>query len=403
MIRYKIFLLTLTAFVALSASAQTDATASAEGRFAAVLNSVADRNTTLRAASASLSATELQNRAASALADPEAEVTYAKGSPKGVPARTNVSFTQTLDWGTLTGRRTAAASASNRSAAARYAVERKEVMAEADELLVRLVYDNKRCAELAQRLQTAEALQALFAKRLERGDANQMEINKVQLNTAVARAEVQRAEAERRATLQSLSRLAGGEAVAFSDTVYPHTFAALPPLSSLHSALASSAETKVAEAEIVENEAMVRLARSQTWPALTVGFQGEYVKDNNYNGLSLGLSVPLWGGTRRELKVAQSRIVASQLEAADVKLQQSALLAERYRTASALSESADSLASNLRAASNGTLLRHALEEGQISLLDYLLESSFYYGARTAQLEAERDAQLALSALRGMFY
>lgn len=401
--RYTKFLLSIAAFVALSASAQTDASVSAEGRFAAVLNSVADRNTTLRAACASLSATELQNRAASALADPEAEVTYAKGSPKGVPARTNVSFTQTLDWGTLTGRRSAASSAANLSAAARYAVERKKVMAEADALLVRLVYHNKRCAELAQRLHTAEALQQLFAKRLERGDANQMEMNKVQLNTSVARAEVQRAEAERRAAQQSLSRLAGGEAVEFPDTAYPHTFSALPPYASLQSALASSAETKAAEAEVGENEAVARLARSQTWPALTVGFQGEYVKENNYNGLSLGLSLPLWGGTRRELKAARSRVVASQLEAADVKLQQTALLTERYRTASALSESADALAANLSAASNGTLLRRALEEGQISLLDYLLETSFFYEARTAQLEAERDAQLALSALRGMFY
>ena len=48
---------------------------------------------------------------------------------------------------------------------------------------------------------------------------------------------------------------------------------------------------------------------------------------------------------------------------------------------------------------NAELLDRALAEGQISVMDYLLETSFYYDARTAQLEAERDAQLAAAALR----
>ncbi len=377
--------------------------ASAQSRFADVLQRITEGNTTLRAARGNLSAAELANNATVAMPDPETEVTYAKGSPKGVPARTNVSFTQTLDWGTITGRRLAAARAANSAAAARYRVDRQKVMAEADEQLTRLVYCNKLCAELRQRLQTAEALQSLYARKFSEGDVNQMELNKVRLNAAVAKAEAERAEAERQGIVLALRRLAGGEEVEFADTLYPQTAASLPAVSSLQQALDESPEAKAAEAEVKANEAVARLARSQTWPALTVGFAGEYVKDNNYNGLSLGLSVPLWGSTRKEYKAAQARITASQLEVADVRLQQSALLAERHHTALSLAESAETLRSNLAATSNASLLSRALEAGQISLLDYLLESSFYYSARTAQLEAERDAQLALSALRGMFY
>ena len=48
-------------------------------------------------------------------------------------------------------------------------------------------------------------------------------------------------------------------------------------------------------------------------------------------------------------------------------------------------------------------MRRSLEAGQLSLLDYLLEQSFYYSARTALLDAERDAQLALSQLRTLMY
>ena len=52
---------------------------------------------------------------------------------------------------------------------------------------------------------------------------------------------------------------------------------------------------------------------------------------------------------------------------------------------------------------NAHLLRRSLDLGQISLLDYLLELSFYYTARTAQLEAEREANLAISDLRATLW
>ena len=93
----------------------------------------------------------------------------------------------------------------------------------------------------------------------------------------------------------------------------------------------------------------------------------------------------------------------AQLDVDDIRLQQAAQLTQCYQTAVDLSESADRLRQNLESTSNAVLLHKALDAGQISLLDYLLESSFYYTARTAQLEAERDAQLALSKLRGMLY
>ena len=76
---------------------------------------------------------------------------------------------------------------------------------------------------------------------------------------------------------------------------------------------------------------------------------------------------------------------------------------DRYNAAVSLTECAERLRLQLQSTCNMDLLHRSLDEGQISLPDFLLDSSFYYTARTAQLEAERDAQLALSQLRGMHY
>ena len=134
-----------------------------------------------------------------------------------------------------------------------------------------------------------------------------------------------------------------------------------------------------------------------------MGFQGEYIKDNNYSGPSVGLSIPLWGNSRRKVKAARAEQVARKLDLQAVRQQQQMELEQAYAQAVELRATADRLRSDLNAASSDTLLRRSLEAGQLSLLDYLLEQSFYYSARTALLDAERDAQLALSQLRTLMY
>ena len=72
------------------------------GVWTSQMQAIARNNNTLRAMHASLEATRLANSADNTLPDPEAEVAYMFGNPKGVPNRTNVSVTQAFDWGVLT-------------------------------------------------------------------------------------------------------------------------------------------------------------------------------------------------------------------------------------------------------------------------------------------------------------
>lgn len=371
--------------------------------FSAAMRQIAANNTALKALDGEFESARLQNSAELCLPDPEVEVGHDWGSPKGVPGRTTVSVSQSLDWGVLTGRRRRLSRANDDMAHATYHVEAQKVMAEADQALVRVIYCNKLSAELSHREQLAAELQQLYENKFSKGDINQLELNKVKLNTAVAHSEWQRAQSELRTALQDVQRLNGGVAITLTDTVYPYAQSALPSLSEMQAAVSDGVSVKAAEVGVKQMQAEAALVKSQGWPTFSVGFQGEYVKENNYNGFSVGLSVPVWGSTRRQLRSAKSKVQTAQLDVDDIRLQQAAQLTQCYHTAVDLSESADRLRQNLESTSNAVLLHKALDAGQISLLDYLLESSFYYTAHTAQLEAERDAQLALSKLRGMLY
>lgn len=360
---------------------------------------IAQNNTTLKALHRQMQASVLANGSNLCLPDPEAEVAYLVGTPKGVPNRTNVSLTQSLDWDVLLGRRRALAKANNQVAYNDYRRAVQQVLTEADEQFTTLVYYNKLCGELSQRQTLAEEIERLYQQKFERGDINQLEVNKVRLNASVSRADWARANNERQQILANLQRLNGGHAVAFTDTVYPLAGKALPPLVDFQSALAGSLAVQTAQAAVAQSEAEIRVAKAEGLPALTVGFQGEYIKQNNYSGLSLGFTVPIWGNSRKKIRKAEAELAANRLTVDDVIYQERAQVAKLYASAQQLQQAANALQKDMQLMNNDQLLRRSLELGQISLLDYLLELSFYYTARTSQLEAERDAQLAVSALR----
>lgn len=360
---------------------------------------IAQNNTTLKALHRQMQASVLANGSNLCLPDPEAEVAYLVGTPKGVPNCTNVSLTQSLDWDVLLGRRRALAKANNQVAYNDYRRAVQQVLTEADEQFTTLVYYNKLCGELSQRQTLAEEIERLYQQKFERGDINQLEVNKVCLNASVCRADWARANNERQQILANLQRLNGGHAVAFTDTIYPLAGKALPPLVDFQSALAGSLAVQTAQAAVVQSEAEIKVAKAEGLPALTVGFQGEYIKQNNYSGLSLGFSVPIWGNSRKKIRKAEAELAANRLTVDDVIYQERAQVAKLYASAHQLQQAANALQKDMQLMNNDQLLRRSLELGQISLLDYLLELSFYYTARTSQLEAERDAQLAVSALR----
>lgn len=366
------------------------------------MQAIARNNTTLKAMHAQLQATLLANSADNALPDPEAEVAYMFGSPKGVEPRTNVAVTQSLDWGVLTGRRRKLSKAANTAAMAEYRVAFQKVMSEADAALVQMVYYNRLQAELEARCHEARNIMLMYEKKYTDGDVNLIELNKVRLNTAVSEAELQRAKADRSTVAQTLQRLNGGAPITMPDTVYPAT-TALPPLATLKEAMPHTAAMAQAEASLAQSTAAVKLAKVEGMPEFTVGFQGEYIKDNNYSGPSIGLSIPLWGNTRRKVKAARATQVASQLSLADARQQQLSTLDQLYMQATDLNATTQQLKDHLAATTNDALLRRSLEAGQLSVLNYLLEQSFYYSARTALLEAERDAQLAVSQVRALMY
>lgn len=370
----------------------------AEAQSESLLKLIEEHNTTLTTQRRQLEATYAESRSENRLSDPEAEVGYFFGSPKGIPNRVNVSVSQSLDWGVITGRKRKLAKATDQMADASYAALRRTILTEAEQLLTQVVYLNKLCSELHRRSVQADALAAAYERKFSEGDINRLEVNKVKLNASVALAALQKAEAERNEVTLNLQKLNGGMPIYCTDTLYAAD--SLPDIQRmLEYATEQHPEVVARKAALTQRTEQLRVTKSEAWPTLSVGFSGEYVKDSRYSGLTLGVSIPLWGNRRTKVKQRKMERQVSELDLADVQTQLGADIRTRYATAQSLFETAQRLNEQIALTANAELLDRALAEGQISVMDYLLETSFYYDARTAQLEAERDAQLAAAALR----
>ena len=98
------------------------------------------------------------------------------------------------------------------------------------------------------------------------------------------------------------------------------------------------------------------------------------------------------------MKSAVTRANASKLAAEDTGISLYNSLKSVYDKAKGLTELTESYRSALERGDNRKLLENALEKGEISLLDYLVEIGFYYDAVDNLLETEKDRELAISYL-----
>ena len=351
---------------------------------------------TLRAARSKLQAGRAASDAEVRWDDPEAEVAHFAGSPKGTPARTNVNVSQSLDWGMLTGRRRKVAQAADSVAWGDYVLTRYDLHCQARRLMVEAVFLNRFCSELQNRVKTADGILQHATRRKALGEATSQEVSKARLQLLMAQTELKRQEAQRRDVMAQLSQLADGAEVCFRDTTY--SLAALPALPAVEQAAAVHPAVLKAKREVALAESEHRLSKVLNRPTFSVGFAGEYTREVRYSGVSLGVTIPLWGRGRAESRSRRlaAEAVRTDMEATEIRLRRD--VTRSWEEARSLWETAEELTAEQFRSEGVAKVRRAYEEGQLSLTDCLLEVTFYDSAVTAQLEAERDAQLAASDL-----
>ena len=123
----------------------------------------------------------------------------------------------------------------------------------------------------------------------------------------------------------------------------------------------------------------------------------EKVVGVHLQGVTVGLSIPLWEN-KNTVKYARASSLAMQSIATDNKTQFYYRLKALHTRASDLQKNANDYRLNLAQFDNSKLLKKALDKGEITLIEYIVELAIYYESVNSLLELERELNKTLAEL-----
>ena len=353
-----------------------------------VLRAIEQNNTTLKALRQEADARKIENRTDLALPDPEIGFDYLWGSPSSIGVRKDFSVSQSLDMTTLFGLKSKVAGEKDELIEWQYKSDRMNILLEAKLYCIDLIYYNALLKELNVRLEHAKGIAAAQKIRLESGEGSKVEYNNVILNLSVLEGKIGEINTERNAVLSQLARLNGGLRVVFDEDGYetmdmPESFEEWYKVAEMKNPLLSYVKQ-----EIEVSRRQLSLSKASTLPTISAGYMGEYVVGQSYRGISLGISVPLWSN-RNRIRRAKAAVLAAESRATDAKEQFYGNMEIQYYRTAGLKAAAEKYRATLAANDNSLLLKKSLDEGEISVLDYLVGIGLYYDAVNQALDAER--------------
>lgn len=363
-----------------------------------ILAEVEKNNTTLLALRKSLDAEKIGNKTGIYLQNPEFEFHYLWGSPNAIGKRTDFSITQSMDFPTAYSYKKQISNIRNEQVELEYQKEKQAVLYETRMLCYELIYTNALMAELSKRLTHAQGIADSYQAKFDIGEANILEYNKAQLNFLNINKKLESMDIQKSAFESELKTLNGGINIDFSDSNFqtptiPEDFEEWYLIAEQNNPLLNWLKQ-----EIEINQKQEKLNRANSLPKLNAGYMSEKAVGAKYQGLVVGIAIPLFEN-KNTVKYAKANSLAIESLISNNKIQFYNRLKTLHAKATGLQKNVNGYRSNLLQYNNSELIKKALDKGEITLIDYMLELSFYYESINNLLELEKELNGTFAELK----
>ena len=361
-----------------------------------ILRSIEQNSPELKSQQQATHAAQMEVQTLNNLEDPSVEYSpfFAKGV-EGV-ASSELVVKQGFDFPTLYAARKKQGKLQQEVLNRRNEMNRREVLLRVKTLCLDLIRLNQEQELLEQRKKNAEELLALFNERLEKGDANILEVNKIKMERMNVQTEVAQNAAAHRNALQQLLAMNGNLPLEFACSSYP----VLTPVTS-YSALYD--EVMTTDATLLEADATARAAdkelsvNRQNWlPKLEVAYRRNTSLGEKSNGFLVGGSIPLFS-KRKRTQIARAQAISAQLQRDDVRLKTEANIQSQFNEIQQLNEAMQAYDIPLMHQTLD-LLKQAVTAGQLSIIDYYVEAEGVYRNLQAYMEIENQYQKLMATV-----
>lgn len=361
-----------------------------------VLLSVERNNKELQALQKSNEAQMVEYRSGNIVEDPTIEYSpfFAPGT-KGV-ASSELVVKLGFDFPTLYASRNKAGKMQQTALDMQYQLRRRDILLEAKKICLDLIRLNQERALLDERMRNADELLAMFERRLAEGDASLLDVNKIRMDRMNVNTEVVQNGTERATLLQSLTALNGNQPLTFDAAAYP----AVPVIAysdTLCDTLVNADfAVRAARASAEQAEQEVSVNRQNWIPKFEVGYRRNTDMNDAVNGFMVGGSVPIFSSANK-VRSAKTKAVSASLEVESVQMSAEAQVRSLLNTAVQLRRTADTYDTALMY-STLRLLRTAVENGELSIIEYYVEADNIYKNLQAYMTVENQYQQTVAEI-----
>lgn len=329
--------------------------------------------------------------------NPKAEYDYLPGSPTAAGNQTDISISQSFDFPTAYGKRKNVSKEQIQQAEYKFQVTRHEILLEAKLVCLELVHRNKLSEQLSQRLTSANNLLQATNQKATQGETSVLDLNKIKLLRLETKNDLERNEMAVVNLKQKLTELNGNVVPDVSALTYP-LLQTLPTFETLNSLIeANDPITRVYQQDVNISTEQVVLSKSITLPKFEAGYHYQAILGQRYQGIHLGTSIPLWEN-RNKVKAQQARLTFNEIQVQEHRLRYQSQNKRVYESFLHWQNTVNEYQELLTASNNELLLGKALEAGQISLIEYLVEVRYLYDAVERFLVAEKELHTSISIL-----
>ena len=373
-------------------------TANAQKDIDLIISEIEKNNTSLKATAKSLDAEKTGFRTDIMPAGPELEFHPLSGSPSVIGRRTDFSISQSFEFPSAIILRSKIAGAKENQVQYEYEKQKLELLYSARQLCVEFYYADAVLKELKIQAEQAEVIEKALSSSFEKGEITIAEYRSAKLNSLNIRKQAEHCKIERQKLIGELTRLNGGISpeieggIIINEDISANFSLWVEKAEGLNPFLA----WLVHEIEISKKE--TRLSRALNLPELSVGYMLEKTDDERFNGVTLGMSLPLWS-RKNHTKYHKIRTEALEMQLTDEKLQFYNLFKSEYEKALALKQSVTEYRHEIQELDDSLLLGKSLYTGQITVIDYITGLTLWRESILLLLEAEKNYLLSAETLR----
>lgn len=252
----------------------------------------------------------------------------------------------------------------------------------------------------SERVMHLRAREQAYSKMLDAGEITIIEYNKVRMALAQQENILRKYNAGMESVKAYLDMISGDNSAMIETDAYP-----LFEEPEYENLLAEKREKHPAFSLPAKNieiaESNISVIRSDKLPELTIGYASEIVAASSFTGPTLGLSIPLWENKGR-LEAAKAKKSHYRAEYKNRITIMENELKTGYNEFLSVKSGLETLRNSLPDGQAKTLLNKALEEGEISVIEYFIELSEYYDSEDMVIELEKEYYLLLSELYNHF-